>query len=339
VLLLPAGCRSTQYVLRQAIGEIGVLVRSVPISQALETGGLTTEQARKLRLIVEARDFARDELGLSVGWSFTRFHDTTGRPLAFNLSATPKDSLQPYRWWFPVIGHIDYIGFFDRAEGEQVEADLKGQGYDTWLRRVDAFSSLGWLPDPVHSPMLERNDFSLVDTVIHELAHNTVYASGRSDFNESLATFIGRSGALLYYERRKQDADAVERLRQRYADTDRINVWLAEFLSSLEEYYARDLTRAAKIAGREAVFQAARDRFTAQVSRALNDPERSRGWGRLSTNNAQIRQYRRYNRNLDLFAAVYDKVGRDFGAFLRTLRAAADSPDPWQRLRRAADTP
>ena len=115
VLLLPAGCRSTQYVLRQAIGEIGVLVRSVPISQALETGGLTAEQGRKLRLIVEARDFARDELGLLVGWSFTRFHDTTGRPLAFNLSATPKDSLEPYRWWFPVIGYIDYIGFFERA--------------------------------------------------------------------------------------------------------------------------------------------------------------------------------------------------------------------------------
>ncbi|HUU96218.1 MAG TPA: aminopeptidase [Phycisphaerae bacterium] len=330
------GCVNGEYIARQAIGQLGVLVRSVPIEQALVSGTLSAEQIRKLGLIIEAREFARTELGLNVGWAFSLFHDTAGEPLAYNLSAAPKDSLVPKSWVFPIVGEIDYVGYFSHADAEQAEAQLQQQGYDTVLRAVDAYSTLGWLPDPVHSPLLEREDANLVEVVIHELAHNTVYVNGRSDFNESLATFIGRTGAVVFYERRSPDGQqTAELLRARYVDQDRVTAWFVELFETLQQYYDQDIPHDEKVAGREAVFQAARDRFVSEVQPQLNEPQRHQGWASLPTNNAWILLNRRYNFDLDLFQAVYDQGGGDFHVLLETLRAAARSADPWAHLREA----
>jgi len=335
-LLGLCGCVNGEYIARQAIGQLGVLDRSVPIEQALVSGMLSAEQTRKLELIVEAREFARTELGLNVGWAFALFHDTVGEPLAYNLSAAPKNSLVPKSWAFPIVGEIDYVGYFSRADAEQAEAELQQQGYDTVLRAVDAYSTLGWLPDPVHSPLLERADANLVEIVIHELAHNTVYVNGRSDFNESLATFIGRTGAVIFYERRGPDGEqTAELLRARYVDQDRVTNWFVELFGTLGEHYAQDMPYDQKVAGREAVFQAARERFVSEVQLQLSEPQRHQGWAWLPTNNAWILLHRRYNFDLDLFQAVYEQGGGDFHMLLETLHAAARSADPWMYLREA----
>ncbi|MFO0839262.1 MAG: aminopeptidase [Phycisphaerae bacterium] len=328
------------YVLRQGAAQLDVLSKSVPIEQALASGDLTEAQRQKLGRIVAARDFARDELGLRVGRSFTLFHDTHGQPLSYNLSASKMDRLEPKRYWFPVIGWIDYIGYFDRADADSAEADLKSQGFDTYLRSVDAFSTLGYFPDPVHSPILERDELSLVETVIHELAHNTVYANGQSDFNESLATWIGRQGAIWYFQRKSPDVpDAETTLKQRYADEAQINDWLADAYQTLNTYYSGDASSDAKIAGREAVFVQIRERFKSQTLPRLALPSRYERWGDLPVNNALILLNRRYNFDLSIFDRLFAKRGEDFAAFLADLKAAADSSDPWAHLRGVADGP
>ena len=115
---------------------------------------------------------------------------------------------------------------------------------------MDAYSTLGWLPDPVHSSFLNRSDGSLVETVIHELAHNTVYAAGRSTFNESLATYIGRYGVRAFYEQRGAEGRRmIETLEQQYADQELITDWMITTEASLRAYYARDASAGEKIAG------------------------------------------------------------------------------------------
>ena len=46
--------------------------------------------------------------------------------------------------------------------------------------------------------MLNYSPAQLSDLILHELTHATAYSSGHTDFNESLATFIGRNGSLLF---------------------------------------------------------------------------------------------------------------------------------------------
>ncbi len=337
--LLPlGGCASSvQYVIRQGLGQLCMMTRTVPIEQVLADGSLSAEQERKLRLVVAARDFARDELGLRVGGSYSLYHDSGGEPIGYNLSAARQDALTPRRWHFPIIGTIDYIGFFERADAEDAAAELEQEGYDTYIYGVDAYSTLGWFPDPVQSSFLNRPDGSIVETVIHELAHNTIYVSGQSTFNESLATFIGRAGARRYYEREgAAGEEVITALEVSYADQERITAWLLQLAAELEAHYGQEISSAEKVAGREAVFQAARERFTSEVLPELSAPERHEWWSRIPTNNAFVLLRRRYHLDLDVFAAVYDAVGGEFPALFDALRDAAGAADPFARLRELA---
>lgn len=335
---LCTGCSHFDYIVRQSISQVGVLVRSVPIDDVLASGKLCDDDARKLRLVVEAREFARMRLGLVVRGSFRNFHDTHGKAMAYNLSATPRDSLSPKRWKFPIIGWIDYIGYFKREDAERAERKLRDEGLDTCLREVDAFSTLGWLPDPVHSPLLKRDDYGLVEVVIHELAHNTVYAAGHSDFNESLATFIGRTGALLFYrERRPDDLRAADSLLRRYEDEDRVNDWLIDLRRMLDEHYARPISSDEKIAARDAVYAAAREKFKSETLSKLHEPNRFRRWADLAPNNAIVRLNLRYNMRQEDFARAYKSVNDDFPTFLDLLRRAAREKSPLEALRNTGD--
>jgi predicted aminopeptidase len=339
-ILAPAGCTDFEYIVRQATGEAGMLADSKPIDNVLAAGTLDPEHERKLHLVVEARDFAASELGLDVGRSYRLYHDDSGEPVAYNLSACRKDSLAPKQWTLPIVGTIDYLGYFAKADAEKSAADLQAQDYDTYIYGVDAYSTLGWLPDPVQSTFLDRGDGNLVETVIHELAHNTIYVSGQSDFNESLATFIGRQGARLFFQPRGSDGAAIlAELEAEYADDELVTTWVQKLNADLRAYYASAITSEQKVAGREAVYQAARDAFTADVLPNLRLPDRSAGWGRIPTNNAFVRLHQRYHVDLDAFAAAYAAGNGDFRAFLDTARAAAKTADPFAAIRAAAGSP
>lgn len=337
---LTACSPTVQYIVHQGLGQLGMTIHSVKIDDVLARQMLTPEHDRKLRLVVEAREFARTEFGLRVGASFSLYHETYGEPIAYNLSASRRAELVPKYWQFPIIGSLAYIGYFSPADADREAATLQEQGYDTYIYGVDAYSTLGWFPDPVQSKLLDRSDGSLVDTVIHELAHNTVYCTSDSTFNESLAMFIGRKGAELFFERQGDAGRQISAdLERGYADQEQITVWMMQFEADLRAFYAQDLPPDEKIAGREAVFQAARDRFVSEVQPQLNEPDRYGWWADMPTNNAFVLLHRRYHYDLDVFAAVYDNSNGDFATFLDVLRAAAADPDPFAYLRSAAGSP
>lgn len=335
------GCTSElRYVSQVAAGQFEILRKMQPIDEVLASGKLTEEQARKLRLIVDVREFARNELGLKVGENYKFFHDTAGEPLSYNLSACRKDHFEAKQWRFPIIGTIDYLGYFERDQADAAEKALQDEGWDTLLGTVDAYSTLGYFTDPVHSPMLNRPDWNLVDTVIHELAHNTVYAPNQSNFNETLATFIGREGARRYLAR-LGDAGAAQiaSAEAYYADSAAVTTWYDALYAGLRDYYARtDLTADEKIAGRGEIFASYAAKFASEVQPTLQVPARYDYLRAIPVNNAWILLNRRYNYDLSVMQDVYDAGGQDFGALLDRLRTAAKANDPWAALRDAAAT-
>jgi predicted aminopeptidase len=340
-LLLPAslpcisGCDGLTYVLHVAEGQLSIQGETEPIADVLGSGRLSEEQEEKLRLIVSARQFAVETIGLDAGDSYTTFYDTGGDPLAFNLSAARRDALVPYIWVFPIAGEFPYLGFFDEDYMHRVEQDLIDEGYDTYTYEVDAYSTLGLFADPVRSTMLRRNTLSLADTVIHELTHNTIWRPNETVFNESLATFVGRTGAVQFLQAEfGDDSGWAEVAAAYYADTDAVNALLFELYHDLEAYYAQPGSSQEKIAGREAVYQAARDRFVNEVLPTLNYPDVFAGYADLPTNNAWMLGHYRYNLDLEVFEAVYAAVGEKWSAALSVFRAAANSPgNPFDYLR------
>lgn len=329
------GCESLPYIVQLAQGHFRSQGEAEPIDDVLASGRLSEEDADKLRLLVKARQFAVETIGLNGGQSYTTFYDTSGAPLAYNLSAARQDALIPKTWSFPIVGEVQNLVFFDEAYLHDTETSLEAAGYDIMTYELDAYSSAGFFVDPVRSPMLRRSTLSLVDTIIHELLHNTVWRPSAPMYNESLATFVGRQGAQEFLLAEfGPDYSWSRTAPLYYADTDAVSAFLSDFYAELEAYYAQPLSSAEKVAGREAVFQAARDRFVNEIQPRLNFPTVFASYGNLPTSNAYMLTHRRYNLDLDVLADVYAATGRDWHAALDVYRAAAGAAgDPFAYLR------
>ena len=164
----------------------------------------TTDPAlrAKLALVQEARRFAIDSLNLKAGQSFTAYSRLDRDTLVLVVSAAYRDRLEAKTWWFPVVGRFPYKGFFDVPDALRTAQSLRTDGFDVTVGPSSAFSTLGWFNDPLVSTTVKADSVTLVNTILHELLHNTFFAKGAVSFNESFATFVGGRGAEHFFRAR-----------------------------------------------------------------------------------------------------------------------------------------
>jgi len=322
------------YIIPTVSGQLELLRDADPIDDALAGGELTDEQARLLRLVRDVRVFARDEIGLNVGNHYTTFYNAHGEPIAFNISASRREKFEPYFWSFPFVGSLPFLGYFD-VDAVRAERDrLIDLGYDVFIYEVDAYFVGDYFPNPILSPMLERPEENLIDTVIHELLHATIVRNNDTPFNESLATFVGRTGALQFIDT-YFTAEPARRSAaiERFEDSDRYSAFALELYTDLDAYYALEMPTAIKIAGREAIFQAGRDHFESNVLPQMHHPESYTWVADYPSNNAILLGVRRYNLELELFDRIFNALDGRWSEALAVFEAAANAPDAYAYLR------
>jgi hypothetical protein len=213
MLVTPIG----RYLARGAWEEGKILTRRRSITDLVADSTTPAATRAKLQLVLAARKFAVDSLGLPAKDAFTKFTQLDGDTLVLVLSGTRKDALVPATWWFPIVGRVPYKGFFDFDGAKKAEKALAGRGFDTYLRPSPAFSTLGWFNDPLLSTTLGEDSLFVVQTVIHELTHNRIYLKGQAVFNESFAEFVGNRGAVEFY-RSIGDSAGAARAEARWSD-------------------------------------------------------------------------------------------------------------------------
>ncbi|MGH7477094.1 MAG: aminopeptidase [Longimicrobiales bacterium] len=331
------GACSPLYVLRAGIEEARILSRRQPISELVAAPATPPEVRRKLALVLDARTFADEGLGLDVGDSYTTFSRIDRDTLALVLSAARQDRFEQVTWWFPIVGRIPYKGFFSSASAQRAARGLEAKGYDTYIRPTAAFSTLGWFSDPLLSTLLDYDDVTLVATVIHELTHNSLYLPSQAAFNESFASFVGDRGAAEFFCRLEgDDAPRCRRALAFWRDNLRFGGFLESLIRELETLYGRtDLSLEQTLRLREVVFADARQRFAAELQPTL-EVTTFEAFARAPLNNATLIARRLYFDRLHRFEAAYEALGRDLAAATAAIMQAAEAAegDPYGALER-----
>jgi predicted aminopeptidase len=330
---------SPVYVLRAGYEQGKLLSRRTPIMDVLNDPRTDARTRDKLALVLQARTFAERTLELNTGESYTTYSWTDGDTLALVLSAARKDRFEPYTWWFPIVGHVPYKGFFSTRAVAREAQRLEERGYDTYVRPVAAFSTLGWFNDPLMDTLLRYDDVALASTVIHELAHNTLFLPGQGAFNESFATFVGDRGAIELFCRMEGETGArCDRARAAWSDNLIFGEFLTDVVAELEALYARaDLTPQERLALREEIFRSVARRFAEDV-RPRMQTDYFRGFERTPLNNATLISRRLYYHRLHLFDEVFERYAHDLPAAIHAIVAAAeaDRGDPYGAVERLA---
>ncbi|WP_176214704.1 aminopeptidase [Reichenbachiella faecimaris] len=186
----------------QGQGQFEVLWNAKSIEDLLNNESGNEELKLKILLVEEIKSFAKTKLGLESEGLYETIYEQNGEDILWNLTACEPYALTSVEWTFPIVGSVSYKGFFDIDRAKREEQELKESGFDTRIRPVNAWSTLGWFSDPILSKNLSRSEGDIAELFIHEITHANVFLKDSLIFNENLASFVGEHGAMMFLETR-----------------------------------------------------------------------------------------------------------------------------------------
>jgi predicted aminopeptidase len=314
LLLLPilSGCSGVSYLVENGVGQWRMFNRARPVQDVLNSPNTSEETRQAILAVREAKEYAAT-FGLKATGNYETFVQLDAPCVVWAVSAAHPLELKERTWRFPIVGEVPYLGFFRKNSAEREAARIRERNDpvpDTWVRCVPAFSSLGWFADPLYSSMLKGKERDIVDLVLHESLHATVWVGGSVDFNERLASFVGLEGSLRFMQE-KHGPEAVD-LARREVEGERV---FGEFISGEVESYRKEVASPAQKAafydglpGRYLSFKEQRraDGVRFEPLKAKLD-----GW-----NNAALLAFANYYSDNSIFEAMLRACGGDLRRFV-----------------------
>lgn len=327
-----SSCQIT-YIAKSAYNQLSLLNQQVSLEEALQNPKLSADQKNKIQLAQKARAFAEGELGLKATKNYNKFVLLDRAYVTYVVSAAPKWKLETHKWRYPLIGAMPYKGFFSEAEALEEEKLLQKENLDTYMRGVSAYSTLGWFNDPLLSSMLRYKDHDLVNTVIHETVHATLFIKHEADFNERMAVFIGNKGTELFYLKEEgPESPTLKTIQDENADDKLFSSWLSAKLNALEKWYETQPPEQRTEENRQLQFTKLQRDFETETLPYLKT-DNYKKFQKLKLNNARLLVYRTYMQDLDDFEKLYEKTGRDFKKFLEECKGLEKEKNPSAALK------
>jgi predicted aminopeptidase len=326
-VVLLAGCsafEAADYYWQGAAGEADILARAKPIDEVIAQGEDAALNARLARAR-EIRAFASRELALPDNRSYTRYSDL-GRPyVVWNVYAAPALSLKPRQWCFPVVGCVNYRGYFREADARAEAERHRAQGDDVYVSGVPAYSTLGYFDDPLLSTFVRWPATEVARLVFHELAHQVLYVKDDSVFNESFAVAVEEAGVLRWLATQNDP-----RLHAEFARAQAHRVVFRNLVGAtrarLTAVYAGDAPDAEKRAAKTEALAAMRDAYAATKAAEPGFAGYDRwfaGYASEGPNNASLASVALYTAQVPAFQALLAQEGGDLPRFYARVKEIA----------------
>lgn len=308
LLLLSSACMQTRYVIQAGLGQAELWSVARDIDDVIadpETDERTRVLLKETKVIMT---FAKQH-GFSSKGNYEQFVELDRGQVVWFLAAAHPLKLEPEIWNFPLVGSFPYLGWFDYREALQIRERLKARGLDVYMRPVHAYSTGGWLDDPILSTMLSTEDDAfryLANILLHELTHANLFVEDQATFNESIASFVGDTMADEYLAWRFGEDSEELRLYREEAEEARVRgERFVEGYKALEALYASDKSDAEKLAAKE--------RITSGLQHELH-----LSW---KPNNASLVGFKVYNTGQVEFAALYEACGNKWARFFAAIKS------------------
>jgi len=334
------GCQTVSYYTQAVRGHCQVLARRQSCEKLIADPNTPAELKAKLRLAGEIREFAQRELKLPVNGHYQHFADVGRRYVVWNVTASPEFSLESKTWWYPIVGSLDYHGYFAESGARKYADRLNQKGFDTNVEGVEAYSTLGWFKDPLLNTFIHHPEAALAEILFHELAHQRVFVSGDTDFNEAFATVVGQEGARQWL-RAKGDAALLEQ----YLTALRRNVQfvqlVAEAREKLEVLYGDERTSDRKIKATKRSPETPTEQLRQEKQLILDELRREYeklkaewdaytgydAWFTGSLNNAQLNSVATYYDLVPAFEQLLKSNNEDLEKFYAAVKKLAKLPN------------
>lgn len=330
VICLSLFCTSCDfsYLSYVSYNQLALLNKRVSIEAALEKYDLTEDEKKKLKLIAKLRAFARETLKGDVSDDMYSTYIQLDRPyVTYLLRASLAYELTPHLWHFPVVGWAPYKGFFHKDKALKEAESFSSQEYDTYVRGVSAYSTLGWFDDSILSSMLSYSESDFVVTIFHELTHTVLFFKNQVNFNETFAEFVGRHmGVLFYLQEEGEESQTARLMEQKWEDELLFSTFMTQAYDGLDKWYKENEGQITLEQKRKRL-TSIQDQFMVQIQPQLKT-DRYNYFSTIKLNNAKLQSYRSYNYNIGEMEQLYSLSGYNLAKFIQYCIQLEKEEDP-----------
>lgn len=351
--LVFVGCSAQSwpgYYWQAAAGHMQLLTSARTVAATMQDPATPDALRQRLERSQHMRRYASERLGLPDNASYRRYADLQRDNPVWNVVAAPADALTLHTWCFPIVGCVGYRGYFHEADAQTQASRLRAQGLDVHVYGVPAYSTLGWFNwlggDPLLSSFIHWPEPELAGLIFHELAHQLLFVSEDTAFNEAFATAVQRQGSAQWLRDAGTPAQQAafsrsERWRLSWQALSQSTQ--AELAALYAAQHTTPLTPQALQARKQALLQDFRQRYAAlrqQWQPAAQPPPydgaRNNAWARLDdwvaqANNASFAALGLYEDWVPAFTAMFQHAGGDWPRFYDAVRALAALPPEARR--------
>lgn len=327
-----SACSHVSYLVQAGVGQLSLYNHERPLQEAIDDARTSENVRERLKWIPEIKKMVEAELGIKATKNYTTYVSLDRPYVIWSLTAADAYNLKIKEWRFPVVGAFPYLGFFKEKTAQGWAKEHDEQGLDTHIRGVTAYSTLGYLRDPLLSSMLSRRKSDLVNLIFHESTHGVIYLKGQGPFNEQIASYIGDYGERAWIERNHgKDSKELRDWHNDRLDRKRFGILLRAFAEELKNYYQASVSTAIEERRLGKV-----ERFSAFSKRLENEPWKGAGYKRAAKmiiNNASLLAFLTYEDDQHVFELLDKKCGGSVKDALSYLKNFADQ---WDDFKQAA---
>jgi predicted aminopeptidase len=327
-LMFVGGCSTLGYYYQSIHGHFTLMGDSRSISEVLQDNSTNTDLKEKLQLVQEARNFASAELGLPENRSYQSYAALDKEAVVWSVVATPEFSVQPKQWCFPVVGCASYRGYFKKEEAQEYADNLRKQGMDVTVVPNPAYSTLGWFADPLPSTVINWPESHLVGLIFHELAHQQLYVSGDSAFNEAFAMTVEQVGVERWFNSRR-DASGLRQWSKRKQMQEEFTDMLLATRERLQQLYARQISESEMRVFKGAEFDRLNQEYL-RLKQRWNGYNGFDHWFESDLNNARLASVATYERFVPAFLKMLSQAKGNLKTFYQSCKTMGGLP-PEQR--------
>jgi predicted aminopeptidase len=312
-----SGCSTVEYLWQAGRGQLSLLNRARPLDEVIKDDTTPPRIRALLSEVPKVKSFG-ERFGMKPTRNYEAYVKLDRDAVVYVVSACQPLRFEPKEWKFPIVGGFPYLGFYSREGANEYASSLMKEDLDVDVRGAGAYSTLGWFRDPILSTMIREGEEAageLIEVVLHESLHATVYVNHQAFFNESLASFVSEGLTPIYLaETRGRDSIDEKKYREGLE-------WQTQYYSRMHEAY--ELL--------DAVYKSA-DSDTGKMSRKTEILEKLKTdvkWRSGRTlNNATLLGFREYGGNRGTFDRIFDRCGKDWPKFLRALQKVSEKDFP-----------
>jgi len=305
-------CSTVHFLYQAGKGQLRLLNRARPLSEVIADPTTDPKLADLLKQVPEIKAFG-EKWGLKPTPNYGEYVKLDQDAVVYVVTVSEPLEFKAKVFSFPIVGSFTYIGWFSREDADDFAAQFSKKGKDVDVRGASAYSTLGWFKDPLLSTMIPSKDGiplpealpELVNIVIHESVHATIYINDQSYFNESLAFFLADLLTEKYFtEQKKLESSVWKTYREHERYYAKVQARMAQAYRDLKAVYDSSVSDDEK--------RTKKAEYLAKLQSELRFPR--------PITNATLIQFQTYDPSDHGFGELFDRCGKDVGRFLKTLK-------------------